>query len=276
MVEERPVLFDCGGEQMVGIASLPAQPAETGVLILVGGRQYRAGSHRQFVALARRLASADFPGFRFDFRGMGDSTGERRSFETVDEDIDAALTAFQQTCPELRRIVLWGLCDAASAALLYWQRRRDVRIGGLCLANPWMRSDTGLARTMVRHYYTARIVDPAFWRKLFQGGFHPVQALREFIRHWRTMMAEGQKPDYQTEMLAGLDSFAGPVLLLLSGNDLTAKEFLGALDATAENRLPLKSSVTRADIELADHTFSRSEWQDAAESAVIQWLGKIG
>ena len=61
---------------------------------------------------------------RFDFRGMGDSTGELRDFEEVNEDIGAAINAFQAHCPQLERIVLWGLCDAASASLLYWDSTR--------------------------------------------------------------------------------------------------------------------------------------------------------
>ena len=80
---ELPVVFECAGERLLGVVSMPNQPIDTGVLMLVGGRQYRAGSHRQFVLLSRRLASADFCCLRFDFRGMGDSTGEPQSFEAM-------------------------------------------------------------------------------------------------------------------------------------------------------------------------------------------------
>lgn len=95
-----------------------------GVLIIVGGPQYRVGSHRQFVLLSRRLAGEGYPAMRFDYRGMGDAGGAMRSFEDVRADIGAAIEAFQRAVPSLRRIVLWGLCDAASAALLYVRRRQ--------------------------------------------------------------------------------------------------------------------------------------------------------
>ncbi|HBZ05431.1 MAG TPA: hydrolase 1, exosortase A system-associated, partial [Massilia sp.] len=48
----------CRGAWLYGIVSLPAAPHPRGVLIVVGGPQYRAGSHRQFTLLARDLAAA--------------------------------------------------------------------------------------------------------------------------------------------------------------------------------------------------------------------------
>ena len=57
-------------QDMLGIVSLPAPDApqqNTGVVIVVGGAQYRVGSHRQFVQMARLLAAAGYPVLRFDF-----------------------------------------------------------------------------------------------------------------------------------------------------------------------------------------------------------------
>ena len=39
------------------------------MVIVVGGPQYRAGSHRQFTLLARHIAAAGYPVLRFDARG---------------------------------------------------------------------------------------------------------------------------------------------------------------------------------------------------------------
>ena len=70
---EQALVFDCAGERMLGIVAIPEAAQATGVLILVGGPQYRVGSHRQFLLLARRLATDGIAAMRFDFRGMGDS-----------------------------------------------------------------------------------------------------------------------------------------------------------------------------------------------------------
>ncbi len=44
---EEAVLFNCVGDTLVGVLTKPQTPAETGVVVIVGGPQYRAGSHRQ-------------------------------------------------------------------------------------------------------------------------------------------------------------------------------------------------------------------------------------
>lgn len=116
---EHALCFSCAGDELVGIVSTPEVPKPVGVLVLVGGPQYRVGSHRQFLLLAWALSEAGFPVMRFDYRGMGDSTGDLRDFETVNDDIAAAIGVFRQQCPDVAKIVLWGLCDAASASLIY-------------------------------------------------------------------------------------------------------------------------------------------------------------
>src|SRR4051812_2979776 len=94
-LQERAVAFDCQGERLYGVISLPSsasnQPVTRGVLIVVGGPQYRAGSHRQFTLLARSLAARGIAAMRFDYRGMGDSEGAMRDFESVQDDVRAAL-----------------------------------------------------------------------------------------------------------------------------------------------------------------------------------------
>lgn len=98
--EEYPLHFCCHDAWLYGIASLPVQttgttaPVTRGVMIVVGGPQYRAGSHRQFTLLARHLAAQGIPVLRFDYRGMGDSDGQQRTFEAIHDDLLCATNTF--------------------------------------------------------------------------------------------------------------------------------------------------------------------------------------
>ena len=124
---ERAVSFRCADEHLIGVLALPDAAKPVGVVIVVGGPQYRAGSHRQFVLLARAFAAAGYPALRFDHRGAGDATGAMRAFTELDDDIAAAIDELCRACA-LERVVLFGLCDAASAALMHCDARHDPRI----------------------------------------------------------------------------------------------------------------------------------------------------
>ena len=70
---------------------------------------------------------------RFDYRGMGDSQGKKQPFDQICDDIKAACDSLIQTT-KVANVVIWGLCDAASAALKY--AHKDQRVKGLLLLKP--------------------------------------------------------------------------------------------------------------------------------------------
>lgn len=273
---EEPIVIDCFGEAVVALLH-PAATATIGVLVIVGGPQYRVGSHRQFVLTARALAAAGFPVLRFDYRGMGDSDGDARSFETIGDDIGAALDAFADAVPGLQRFVLLGLCDAASASLIYCGRT-DPRIAGLVLMNPWARTEEGEAKSYVRHYYRQRLLQISFWRKVFGGKFQLRHALGSLYRNLRAgffperveKVAHGS---FIERMRAGFERFEGPVLLIISGRDLTAKEFMDLTAGSAGWRgLLRRKGVEIRDLPKADHTFSSRDELDRSTGLCREWL----
>ena len=229
---ESVVAIDCQPDTLLGILHQPSVPAEVGVVVVVGGPQYRVGSHRQFVLLARALAEAGFAVLRFDYRGMGDSCGTPRDFRSVSPDIGAAIGALQFQVPAVRKVVLCGLCDGASAALLYVQDTHDQRIAGLCVYNPWVRSEASLARTHVKHYYAQRLGHLSFWVKLLTGRI-AVSAVRELAGKLSLLKAErGQSnredtdATFQHRMAMAWQACSAPLLLIISGQDFTGREFL--------------------------------------------------
>jgi exosortase A-associated hydrolase 1 len=279
---EHPLLFPCGGEELVGVLARPrADAADVGVVIVVGGPQYRAGSHRQFVLLARWLASEGFPCLRFDYRGMGDSTGAPRAFDTVDADVRAAVDRLVEQMPSIRRIVLWGLCDGASAACFY--APTDPRVSGVILVNPWVRTESGEAKVMLKHYYGKRLLDPQFWKKLMAGGVTVGKSIRELVgaagntvAGRRGAGAPATSTRLPDRMAGALATRSVPFALVLSGCDYVAREFEDALAGHAWRALAQGRQCLGIErLPGADHTFSNSAARQALETLSSQLVARI-
>lgn len=271
---EVPLVFECEGSRLVGIVAQPEHPAETGVVIVVGGPQYRAGSHRQFTLLARQLASEGIASIRFDYRGMGDSEGDIRYFEAIDADIRAAADCLMIHLPELKNISVWGLCDAASAALYY--APTDTRVEGLVLCNPWAHNQTASARAKMKHYYLARLTSRAFWIKLFTGQVKFGSSLEDFAGAARQATDHSTQynvapsvdlrygsPGYIDRMLLGMKQFRGKIELILSGNDLTAQTFEELMRSDMQWQKACRHPrVSIKKLAEATHTFSQRSWRN--------------
>lgn len=277
-MSERPLVFACAGSELVAVANVPDQPQRLGVVIVVGGPQYRAGSHRQFVSLARALEAGGFACLRFDYRGMGDSTAPPRGFDAVDEDIRAAIDVLMGAVPELEGIVLWGLCDGASAAFIY--APTDPRVRGIVALNPWVRTEASLAAAHLNHYYKGRALSLAFWKRLLTGEVAIGRALAGLAGAVKKRLhAKAARPDaapavrsFIERMGEGWRRMQGETLVVLSGNDLTAREFADFCRAQPAWRAATRPGPNFVEIAEADHTFSRREWKHAVEQVTVDWL----
>ena len=285
MHTEKAVVFDCEGERLIGVVTQPCPsegPASSiGVLIVVGGPQYRVGSHRQFVLLARFLAENGVPCMRFDYRGMGDATGEARDFEDVTPDIETAVEVFMRQVPGVERVVLWGLCDGASA--ICFSLAHNSRVAGVVLLNPWVRTAASEARTMLKHYYLRRLLDKQFWLKLLRGGVSVRGALGGVSSAVGQAARSADQPDghevlgsVPERMLDGLRASSVPVAIFLSGRDYVAREFEQCVAADrAWARFVNSELCDVRHFNEADHTFSSAELSGSVAAETLEWVRKI-
>ena len=288
MSAEVPVCFRVAGETRIGIIHVPAQPADLGVLVIVGGWQYRVGGHRQFVLLARALSEAGIAVMRFDSRGMGDSDGVPgvpEPAEHLASDIRAALNEFSRGAEGISKFVLCGLCDGASAALIYGPT--DARVRGLILLNPWVSSPQSAARAVLANYYWQHLREGDLWRKIVAGNFDIRRSARDLISNFQVAggrkpnVPAGAAPDAAAEageridyaMAQALDVFTGRVLLVLSGRDRTAAQYSDVVARSPRWHSLLRAGrATRLAMPGADHTFSRRELRDALARQMVAWL----
>ena len=276
---ERFLVFDCDGNACVGVLTTPADvntPLSVGVVIVVGGPQYRVGSHRMFRLLANALAASGVAVLRFDYRGMGDSDGDPRTFEFVDDDLAAAVGALQRETG-VTSVVLWGLCDGASAAIMY--AARDPRVAGVVAVNPWAHSTGGSASTRITHYYPRRLFSLNFWGKVFGGKIdirNSSDGLVVALRDRANRKSSMNGVPYLQRLDEGWTRFRKPMLFILSGNDLTAREFEAWVAVDRQRRLLFQGLCSQIrHVPDADHTFSRRAWCAMVIEGTAEWLQRF-
>jgi exosortase A-associated hydrolase 1 len=229
------------------------------------------GSHRQFVQLSRALATKGSGSLRFDYRGIADSRGKKQNFDEICDDLTAAGDLL---CKELgcKNYIIWGLCDAASAAMIY--AHKDPRVAGLILLNPWLKSEQAMGKTMLKYYYVQRLLSREFWQKLFSGKLKMIDSLsdaKNFVQD-SVVTQKTVQGSYQARMQKGVSQFNGPLCIILSGVDLTAKEFEEqAFTGNAWSRFKSKDTVVHR-ISQADHTFSKIELKQQVEQISVDFV----
>lgn len=160
---ESAVVFGRDGG-LFGILSEPKrvvapQRAETAVLMLNVGGNYRIGPNRNYVKAAREFAAAGYRALRFDVSGIGDSRVEAgfssdsmyRDWATVD--VSAAIDML--AARGLRRFFLMGICSGSYLA--FQTALRDPRVAGIMLMNPrlleWDPEKSGPWQSSMQQYY---------------------------------------------------------------------------------------------------------------------------
>jgi exosortase A-associated hydrolase 1 len=283
-MNEIPLVFTSQNKRLVGIIHQPEETFTQGLLLIVGGPQTRVGSHRQFLLLARALAKRGIAVFRFDYHGMGDSEGELSDFYSALPDVDNALKTFMKQCPTLERVALWGLCDAASVAMAYAPYSPPI-VNQLILLNPWVRQAESKAQTVLKHYYLKKLMSSQFWRAFFCGKLNVANSIKEVLGQFKKAYFSGRSSqskveqkistrqlpqltaeNYISHMLQGLEKFNGSFSLIMSGQDLTAKEFEQLInkDDKWKQCMAVKCSA-RLDVADANHTFASKAWRAEVE-----------
>lgn len=237
--------FGCEGATLCGTLDLADNP--TGLLIISGGNEIRAGPWSSQSLLAARIAAEGFPVFRFDRRGVGDSDGPNGGFRASAPDIAAAIAAFRSQVPALKRVIAYGNCDGASALMLAGGEGCD----GLVLSNPWTIDEaSGQAAVapppeMVRAHYVQRLKSPRALLRLLRGQV----SLRQLFAGLRDAARTPAPPStLAQELTSGLAAFSGLVTILLAERDRTAQTFSAHWD-NADPRLRTCPNATHSFVE---------------------------
>uniref|UniRef100_UPI0035CA6B41 hydrolase 1, exosortase A system-associated n=1 Tax=uncultured Sphingomonas sp. TaxID=158754 RepID=UPI0035CA6B41 len=241
----RVMTFACGGETV--FATLDEAPGTTGLLIVSGGNEIRIGAHRGMAMLAQRLAQRGIPVFRFDRRGIGDSTGENLGFLSSAPDIACAAAVFRAETG-IARLVGFGNCDAATALALFGTA---AGIDRLILANPWLIEETDdlPPAAAIRARYVEKLRDPREWLRLARGGVDLRKLASGLAKLSKSRLTV--ETSLAVDLLEALAGWKSRATILLARRDNTALAF-----AEAANTIDLEIPLHHCDT--ASHSFAQA------------------
>ena len=258
----RVMCFPCAGDTLFGTLDTPdtGAPGKTGLLIVSGGNEIRIGAHRGMALLAQRLAARGIPVFRFDRRGIGDSTGSNGGFLSSGPDIGCAAATFSAEAG-IERLVAFGNCDAATALALFGQ---TAGIDRLILANPWVVEPTDdlPPAAAIRSRYAEKLKDPRELWRLVSGGVNIAKLAKGLTRVAATPSEPG---DLALRLAAALERWQDRATILLAAGDATA---IAYRDAMARTGLTLPTFTC----ETASHSFAREGDTAWLEERIVEAL----
>ena len=128
----------------------------------------------------------------------------------------------------------------------------------------------------MRHYYLPRLLQGAFWRKLAGGGVRmgaSLASLRQVAAATQVQKQTQEDDAPAPALLRALTQFQGKVLLILSGDDLGAREWQTLLHGDGAWRaVAARAQWTQAQVDGANHTFASAAWRGEVEQLCVRWL----
>jgi alpha/beta superfamily hydrolase len=126
--DEYPVFVPAGEERLAAVICAPAGDLEDlGVVLLAGGNYTRTHRNRMWVRAARELAERGVASIRFDYHGVGDSTGRVVLELEAPLDADASGAAdLLRRATGVSRLAFVSTCFGGRTAMAAAAQREDV------------------------------------------------------------------------------------------------------------------------------------------------------
>lgn len=240
---EKPVFLPAGGQSLLGILTSPTSEPNGRVVIFLAGGGHAFLYRRIAVRLSRRLAAWGFHGFRFDYHGLGDSSGETtllRLDEPFVEDLRGAIQWLR--AQGFERFIIVAHCFGARTALacapeieglerllLVDLQVRDLEQGEAALKVPDTTTYLEIARRAARPDVLRRLLDARnrrFYRTYLQKRWG-VEIARLRARAFPSR-SQGIASRLLLDLLARVIEVNLPLTLLFAENARSYREFVEA------------------------------------------------
>jgi pimeloyl-ACP methyl ester carboxylesterase len=291
--EEIPVFFPARRETLFGMLTPPEGKARGIAVIVLQGAGYPTTATRSSLRFCRRLSANGYHAFRFDYHGVGESSGAVDEFRLSDpfaEDLAGATEWLRSQ--GVSGFLLWGGCFGALTALAAAKRIPELR--GMVLASTPVRAfdwrqASSLATEGSGWHLVRRAVRPRTLKHLLQGPERSlltqvVRAKLETSTARLRRRPSARRPDnltwvssrFLTQLRDAVERGI-PVLFVFGPDDQYSEDFqlarsgrLGRLIDWAGPKIEVKM------IPQLFHGFTRASVQEELFELSLGWLAEIG
>lgn len=289
---EDPIFFEAGGEIVFGMFTHPTvSPRRTAVVSAPGGWfGTSAGRNRLLIRLSRLLAADGFLGFRFDYHGVGESTGTVDAFRLdrlFTDEMEGAIRTLRARGVDSFLPV--GVCMGARVALSV---ARDLDgLAGLVLVSPPIHEGERPARRGIQPSSRGSLLRRA--RPWMVGDLLRRDRRALYLKHlrkrWRMLLIRlGRRRRSRDDrlswvspsLLEALEAVIDrrvPTLVLLGTEDANYLDFRAARQGRLGDLL--RTAGGTVEIEMIDgpvHGFGEIRVQEEVIESIRRWAARLG
>ncbi len=297
VAQEQPVYFPAGENTLFGVHTHPERPNGVGIVLVQGGDTVNVSMHRNRLAvrLARHLASDGYHVIRFDYHGLGESTGVIKRLHLhhpFTDDVEGAAAYLRSL--GLGSIVLVGACFGSRTALSSAPQIPET--SAVLLATP---PSAGYDRTEAQSEWMARDASLADYAKR-AASFDKLKAAvtdkgrrqlyvklgtKKLKQVWKKLLTKagvkkGDGLEWVSPMLLDpLEEMVNrnvPVLFVFGTKDPLANEFRRAMGGRLGQIMARSDGSVRLvdDIEGLVHGFPSVPVQEAFFDLAVAWINE--
>lgn len=291
---ETPVFFPADDEMLFGILSEPTvEPKGIGIIAVPGGG-WIPSTHRNgmWVRLARALAADGYHTLRFDWHGVGESSGLLEHYELAEPFTgDIAAAAEFLASKGLDRIVLVGTCFGGRTVNA--STSHVTNLAALAMFSAPLRDKPNAEDLQKRSigWFVKQAMQPKVIKGLFEKRrrrtylrllkLKTQSILNKILRRSTARQTSSQRPQIaSTAYLQPLDEVTDrglPVLLVYGDGDDYYPDFVNARDRGQLGEIMERAGDNMTSIVVPGdlHSFATLESQDLTVRTVREWLATL-
>lgn len=258
-------------------ADAPANSQRVALLLTNSGIIHRVGPNRLHVRLARFLAAAGVPAFRYDLPGIGDSESTVGNSDVGQSNLAATMLAMStlERMGVAQRFIIFGICSGANHA--FHAALADPRVVGAIMIDPTSVFSTPRHRMLsflagLRRGFRLRALRRLAGGKVRSVLRHAPDPGAPVLLHRKRNLPEWSAAN---DAFATLTRRGTRLLFVMTRHNSRVYTYEAQMRDGFPEIEALDRMLTCVRYRDAEHTFTLERHRELLENALLGWMGAL-